>query len=176
MQARTSEKPSGSHSQRAPLDFPGTPPCYHKEPRQPLESQKGKDNCWETHSASSLMSASFPGRMSFAGALPPLCVFVSPSAVSDSWTVAHQASLSMKFSRKNTGGVAISLLQGTFGTHASDCIAGRFFTLWAARGSMVGKHLPASSALWYWGLRKVRWVRTPRLWSSQRKDTDTLRD
>ena len=100
MQARMREKPSGGHSQRAPLDFPGTPPRYHKEPRQPPGSQKEKDNCWETHSASCQMSASFPGRMSFTGALPPWCVFVSPSAVSNSRAVAHRASLSMKFSRQ----------------------------------------------------------------------------
>ena len=69
-----------------------------------------------------------------------VCVCVSSSVVSNSetpWTVAHQAPLSMEFSRiRILEWGAISFSRGSsqprYWTQVS-CIAGRFFTVWATR-------------------------------------------
>ena len=55
-------------------------------------------------------------------------LFVTP------WTVAHQALLSMEFSKQETGVGSHSLFQGIFLTRVSKpCTAGRFFTIWATK-------------------------------------------
>ena len=59
-----------------------------------------------------------------------------------SWTAALQASLSMGFSSKNTGGSCPALLQGIFPTQGYNPGAGRVFTIWATRKalSMLNVH------------------------------------
>ena len=55
------------------------------------------------------------------------------------WTVAHQAPLSMEFSRQEHWNGSQSLLQGIFpiqGTWVS-YVAGRFFTIWVAREALL---------------------------------------
>ena len=68
-----------------------------------------------------------------------VCVCVSRSVMSNSvipWTVAHQASFSMGFSRQEYWVGCRSLLQGIFPTQGSNLhllIAGTFFPVWATR-------------------------------------------
>ena len=85
---------------------------------------------------------------------------------SSPWTVAHQAPLSMGFSRQEywsgqsfpSPGDLPDLLQGIPEIQVS-CISGRFFTIWALREALPGiKPGPPALAAWslnHWTMREV---------------------
>ena len=85
------------------------------------------------------------------------------------WTAAHQAPLSMGFSRQEYWIELPFPISGLFpiqGLHLISCTAGRFYTIWATKDAPYRKGIFLSA--WYrgiwWFLRHVLCLKVPGFW------------